>query len=113
MRNLRSIKFGLIIRRPIPSLSWFHLDASGYHRGVPASLLEAPERILAAADVLHALREPRETGAEMGAWMLRAAVGDGCTDAARATDCALRRRTRRAIARTNSTPAQWRRCACR
>jgi HD-GYP domain-containing protein (c-di-GMP phosphodiesterase class II) len=35
------------------------LDASGYHRGVSASLLDAPERILAAADVLQALREPR------------------------------------------------------
>ena len=35
------------------------LDASGYHRGVPAALLQRPERILAAADVLHALGEPR------------------------------------------------------
>ncbi len=35
------------------------LDASGYHRAVPATLLARPERILAAADVLHALLEPR------------------------------------------------------
>jgi HD-GYP domain-containing protein (c-di-GMP phosphodiesterase class II)/DNA-binding CsgD family transcriptional regulator len=35
------------------------LDASGYHRSVPSALLQRPERILAAADVLHALGEPR------------------------------------------------------
>ncbi len=35
------------------------LDASGYHRAAPATLLARPERILAAADVLHALLEPR------------------------------------------------------
>lgn len=34
-------------------------DASGYHRGVPAEVLSASERILAAADVFAALREPR------------------------------------------------------
>ena len=35
------------------------LDGSGYHRGVPASLLSPAARILAAADVYHAMLEPR------------------------------------------------------
>jgi HD-GYP domain-containing protein (c-di-GMP phosphodiesterase class II) len=35
------------------------LDGGGYHRGVPQALLARPERILAAADVYCALREPR------------------------------------------------------
>lgn len=35
------------------------LDASGYPRGVPTSLIARPERLLAAADVFHALREAR------------------------------------------------------
>ena len=35
------------------------LDGSGYHRGIPASMLPMPGRILAAADIYHAMREPR------------------------------------------------------
>jgi HD-GYP domain-containing protein (c-di-GMP phosphodiesterase class II) len=35
------------------------LDGSGYHRGIPASMLPLPARILAAADVYHAMMEPR------------------------------------------------------
>lgn len=35
------------------------LDGSGYHRGLPASLLPMTARILAAADVYHALISPR------------------------------------------------------
>lgn len=35
------------------------LDESGYHRGVPAALLPAPARILAAADAYHAMIEDR------------------------------------------------------
>ena len=35
------------------------LDGSGYHRGVGASTLSGPERILAAADAFEAMREPR------------------------------------------------------
>ncbi|MGH2495654.1 MAG: HD domain-containing phosphohydrolase [Ktedonobacteraceae bacterium] len=44
------------------ALAAFHherLDGSGYHRGVPASLLSPAARILAAADVYHAMLEPR------------------------------------------------------
>jgi HD-GYP domain-containing protein (c-di-GMP phosphodiesterase class II)/DNA-binding CsgD family transcriptional regulator len=35
------------------------LDATGYHRAVPAALLSRPARLLAAADTYHAMREPR------------------------------------------------------
>ena len=35
------------------------LDGSGYHRGVPGSLLPPGARIIAVADVYHALTEPR------------------------------------------------------
>jgi HD-GYP domain-containing protein (c-di-GMP phosphodiesterase class II) len=35
------------------------LDGSGYHRGSDASALSAAARLLAAADVMHALQEPR------------------------------------------------------
>jgi HD-GYP domain-containing protein (c-di-GMP phosphodiesterase class II)/DNA-binding CsgD family transcriptional regulator len=35
------------------------LDATGYHRAVPLTLLTRPARILAAADSYHAMREPR------------------------------------------------------
>jgi HD-GYP domain-containing protein (c-di-GMP phosphodiesterase class II)/DNA-binding CsgD family transcriptional regulator len=35
------------------------LDATGYHRGVPSTLLGRPARILAVADAYHAMREPR------------------------------------------------------
>lgn len=35
------------------------MDGSGYHRGVGAAMLSVPARLLAAADVYHALLEPR------------------------------------------------------
>jgi HD-GYP domain-containing protein (c-di-GMP phosphodiesterase class II) len=35
------------------------LDGSGYHRAVPAAVLSREARLLAAADALHALTEPR------------------------------------------------------
>jgi HD-GYP domain-containing protein (c-di-GMP phosphodiesterase class II)/DNA-binding CsgD family transcriptional regulator len=43
----------------LASLHHERLDGSGYHRGVPANLLSPSARILAAADVYHALLEPR------------------------------------------------------
>jgi HD-GYP domain-containing protein (c-di-GMP phosphodiesterase class II)/DNA-binding CsgD family transcriptional regulator len=47
---------------PLGRLAGLHherLDGSGYHRGAPASLQPIAARILAAADVYHALLEPR------------------------------------------------------
>lgn len=47
---------------PYARLAGMHherLDESGYHRGVPAALLPTPARILAAADVYHAMIEDR------------------------------------------------------
>jgi HD-GYP domain-containing protein (c-di-GMP phosphodiesterase class II) len=35
------------------------LDGSGYYRGIPAAMLPLPARVLAAADVYHAMTEPR------------------------------------------------------
>ncbi len=35
------------------------LDGSGYHRGLPAAMLSPSARVLAAADVYHAMTEPR------------------------------------------------------
>jgi HD-GYP domain-containing protein (c-di-GMP phosphodiesterase class II) len=43
----------------IASLHHERLDGSGYHRSSPASQQPPPARILAAADVFHALTEPR------------------------------------------------------
>ncbi len=43
----------------LASLHHERLDGSGYHRGVPASMLSPAARILAAADVYHAMLEPR------------------------------------------------------
>jgi putative nucleotidyltransferase with HDIG domain len=48
--------------RPLARLAGAHherLDGSGYHRGDPAALLPLPSRILAAADVYHAMTESR------------------------------------------------------
>jgi HD-GYP domain-containing protein (c-di-GMP phosphodiesterase class II) len=47
---------------PVARLAGMHherLDGSGYHRGAPAATLAPSERLLAAADVLHALTEHR------------------------------------------------------
>lgn len=43
----------------LASLHHERLDGSGYHRGLPASVLSPAARILAAADVYHAMTEPR------------------------------------------------------
>ena len=44
---------------PIVGMHHERLDGSGYHRGAPAPMLTAAARVLAAADVYHALTEPR------------------------------------------------------
>jgi HD-GYP domain-containing protein (c-di-GMP phosphodiesterase class II)/DNA-binding CsgD family transcriptional regulator len=43
----------------VAALHHERLDGSGYYRGVPAALLSLPARVLAAADVYHALSERR------------------------------------------------------
>jgi HD-GYP domain-containing protein (c-di-GMP phosphodiesterase class II) len=43
----------------IAALHHERLDGSGYYRGIPAPLLSLPARVLAAADVYHALTERR------------------------------------------------------
>ncbi|MGN6565778.1 MAG: HD domain-containing phosphohydrolase [Thermomicrobiales bacterium] len=43
----------------VASLHHERLDGSGYHRGLPASAQPLTARVLAAADVYHALTEPR------------------------------------------------------
>jgi HD-GYP domain-containing protein (c-di-GMP phosphodiesterase class II) len=43
----------------LASLHHERLDGSGYHRGLPAAMLTPLARILAAADVYHAMIEPR------------------------------------------------------
>ncbi len=48
--------------QPLAQLAGSHherLDASGYHRAVPASLLSAEARLIAAADAYHAMSEDR------------------------------------------------------
>jgi HD-GYP domain-containing protein (c-di-GMP phosphodiesterase class II) len=68
------------------------LDASGYHRGVPGSLIARPERLLAAADVFHALREPRPhrpaRSLAEAKDVIRDEVASGRLDAA-AVDCVV------------------------
>lgn len=47
---------------PLATLAALHherLDGSGYHRGLPASMLPPAARILGAADAYHAMTEPR------------------------------------------------------
>jgi DNA-binding CsgD family transcriptional regulator len=43
----------------IAALHHERLDGSGYHRGAPSAMLQPAARILAAADVYHAMTEPR------------------------------------------------------
>jgi HD-GYP domain-containing protein (c-di-GMP phosphodiesterase class II) len=58
---------GRVLARPhmlaqLGSLAALHherLDGSGYHRGLPAAMLSPSARVLAAADVYHAMTEPR------------------------------------------------------
>ncbi len=56
----------ILTRSPFPaalaSVATFHherLDGSGYHRGAAAAALTRPARLLAAADLYHAMTEPR------------------------------------------------------
>jgi HD-GYP domain-containing protein (c-di-GMP phosphodiesterase class II) len=44
---------------PIATFHHERLDGSGYHRGVAASAMSRPARLLAAADAYHAMTEPR------------------------------------------------------
>jgi HD-GYP domain-containing protein (c-di-GMP phosphodiesterase class II) len=68
------------------------MDGSGYHRGVGAPMLSVPARLLAAADVYQALREPRpQRGAvdqDGAAGILRAEAREGRLDPA-AVDAVL------------------------
>jgi len=68
------------------------MDGSGYHRGVSASMLSAPARILAAADAFHAMTQPRPHRAALtadhAAATLRRDARDGHFDPA-ATDAVL------------------------
>lgn len=50
---------GLAAIGALAALHHERLDGSGYHRGAPAFLLPPAARLLAAADVYHALTEPR------------------------------------------------------
>jgi HD-GYP domain-containing protein (c-di-GMP phosphodiesterase class II) len=60
------------------------LDGSGYHRGVPASAIATPARLLAAADAFHAMTEPRPhrpaLGPETASSQLRREARDGRLD---------------------------------
>jgi HD-GYP domain-containing protein (c-di-GMP phosphodiesterase class II) len=60
------------------------LDGSGYHRGVPASVIARPARLLAAADAFHAMTEPRPhrtaLAPEQAAGQLRREARDGRLD---------------------------------
>ena len=44
---------------PVACAHHERLDRSGYHRGLPATELSMPARLLAAADMFHTKREPR------------------------------------------------------
>jgi HD-GYP domain-containing protein (c-di-GMP phosphodiesterase class II) len=69
---------------PIVGMHHERLDGSGYHRGAPAAMLAVDARVLAAADVYHALVEPRPHRAprssEDAAAHLRHAVASGLLD---------------------------------
>jgi HD-GYP domain-containing protein (c-di-GMP phosphodiesterase class II) len=78
------------------------LDGSGYPRGLTAASLTAPDRLLAAADVYHAMTEPRPHRAPLdpgqAACELRAEVVAGRLDSA-AVDAVLVAAGHRAPAR--------------
>jgi HD-GYP domain-containing protein (c-di-GMP phosphodiesterase class II) len=69
---------------PIVGMHHERLDGSGYHRGAPAVILTTEARVLAAADVYHALGEPRPHRAplppEDAAAHLREGVASGLLD---------------------------------
>ena len=86
------------------------LDGSGYHRSLPGSALSPSARILAAADVYHAMTEARPhreaLAADAAAAELRGEVRAGRIDADAAEDVLGRRRSpaRRAL-RERARPA--------
>lgn len=73
---------------PLGAVAALHherLDGSGYYRGIPAAMLSLPARLLAAADVYHALTERRAHrpahSAGVAAEQLQAEARDGRLDA--------------------------------
>jgi HD-GYP domain-containing protein (c-di-GMP phosphodiesterase class II) len=85
------------------------LDGSGYHRSLPGSALPPSARILAAADVYHAMTEARPhrdaLEPEQAAAALRAEVRAGRIDADAAEDVLIAAGHRRAGARERARPA--------
>ena len=59
---------------PIATRHHERLDGSGYHRGVAASALSLPARLLGAADAYHAMTEPRPHRDALGAEQAGAAL---------------------------------------
>jgi HD-GYP domain-containing protein (c-di-GMP phosphodiesterase class II) len=70
---------------PIAGADHERCDGSGYHRGSVGAALPTPARLLAAADVYHAMREPRPhrepIGAEQAAEILGQEASAGRLDA--------------------------------
>ena len=103
----------------LASLHHERLDRSGYHRGLPASLLPPAARVLAAADVYRALTEPRPHreafAAEAAARELRREVRAGRLDS-EAVNAVLEARGHRVGARRQRWPAsasaKSKSCAC-
>jgi DNA-binding NarL/FixJ family response regulator len=85
------------------------LDGSGYHRSLPGSALPPAARILAAADVYHAMTEARPhrvaLGPEAAAAELRAEVRAGRIDADSAEDVLTAAGHPRSGARERARPA--------
>jgi HD-GYP domain-containing protein (c-di-GMP phosphodiesterase class II) len=85
------------------------LDGSGYHRSLPGSALSPAARMLAAADVYHAMTEARPhreaLGAEEAAAELRGEVRAGRIDADAAEDVLTAAGHPRAGARERARPA--------
>jgi HD-GYP domain-containing protein (c-di-GMP phosphodiesterase class II) len=85
------------------------LDGSGYHRSLPGSALPPAARILAAADVYHAMTEARPhrvaLGPEAAAAELRAEVRAGRIDADAAEDVLTAAGHPRSGARERARPA--------
>lgn len=61
---------------PIADAHHERLDGSGYHRGSHGAELSTPARLLAAADVYHAMREPRPYREALGADAAAAELAD-------------------------------------
>ena len=74
-RILRQSSF-LAALAPVATTHHERLDGSGYHRGLTAASLTPPARLLAAADVYHAMAEPRPHRAPLTAVQAAAALAD-------------------------------------